>query len=286
MAVTRGKNSGVYGSKYISFNAGYPGVMPAPTAADGGTGTTATVSFSTVSGATSYTAISTPGSFTGTGASSPVTVSGLTAGTAYTFQISATNSVGTGAYSSASNSVTPVVPTAYESIASLTGTGSNTSWTFNSIPQTYKHLQIRAVIRENNGGNASNSLKLSFNNSGSTIGRSHWLEAQGNGGGVQAGYDSGDMYMRYISVGSAARANSYGFLIMDILDYSATNKNKIIRNFYGVNDNNNAASSQVIASNSNLWVNTSAINAITLLSQSGNTYTTLSNVSLYGIKGS
>lgn len=59
----------------------------------------------------SYTATSSPGSFTSAGSTSPLTVSGLTAGTAYTFTVVATSiSAGiivAGPASAASNSVTP-----------------------------------------------------------------------------------------------------------------------------------------------------------------------------------
>jgi uncharacterized protein (TIGR02145 family) len=61
----------------------------------------------------SYTATSTPGSFTGTlnqAGSGTITVTGLTNGTTYTFTVTATNAIGTGAASAASNSVTPVTP--------------------------------------------------------------------------------------------------------------------------------------------------------------------------------
>jgi len=60
-------------------------------------------------GAVTYTATSSPGSFTGTGAS-PITVSGLTNGTAYTFTVTAATPGGTSPASAASNSITPVAP--------------------------------------------------------------------------------------------------------------------------------------------------------------------------------
>jgi hypothetical protein len=71
----------------------------------------ATVQFTagqTGGASTTYTATSSPGSFTATG-TSPITVSGLTNGTSYTFTVTATNANGS-VVSSASNSVTPVLP--------------------------------------------------------------------------------------------------------------------------------------------------------------------------------
>ena len=139
-------------------------VVDAPTigvATDAGTGTSATVAYTaaaTGGAATSFTAISTPSSLTGTGAS-PITVSGLTAGTAYTFKVYGTNASGawSGVQSAASNSVTPEVPPAFESIATLTGDGTASTLTFSSIPSTYVALQVRFMSRRNLGGNASNN---------------------------------------------------------------------------------------------------------------------------------
>ena len=110
MAITRMKNSGIKTGqlKYDSALGGLPPVMAAPTATAGTA--SASIAFTAVDGATSYTVLSTPDSVTATGTSSPISITGLTGGTSYTFQIRATNSVGTGAYSAASNSVTPATP--------------------------------------------------------------------------------------------------------------------------------------------------------------------------------
>ena len=84
------------------------------TVTDGGTGTTVSIPFtagatggSTITG---YSIVSSPTTTTQTTSSSPYTFTGLTAGTSYTFTVTATNANGTSTASSASNSVTPVIP--------------------------------------------------------------------------------------------------------------------------------------------------------------------------------
>lgn len=83
---------------------------------------------------TSYTATSSPGGLTGSvnqAGSGSITVSGLTSGTAYTFTITATNAVGTSSASSASNSVTPQVPT--YTISGPTSINEGSSGNFNVV---------------------------------------------------------------------------------------------------------------------------------------------------------
>lgn len=83
---------------------------------------------------TSYTATSSPGGLTGSvnqSGSGSITVSGLTSGTAYTFTITATNVVGTSSASSASNSVTPQVPT--YTISGPTSINEGSSGNFNVV---------------------------------------------------------------------------------------------------------------------------------------------------------
>lgn len=93
---------------YGVFNAD---VNTAPTTPTIGTATAgnsqASITFTGVSNAASYTMTSTPGSFTATSTTSPIVVTGLTNGTSYTFKVKAENPFGASAESAASNSVTP-----------------------------------------------------------------------------------------------------------------------------------------------------------------------------------
>ena len=90
----------------------------------------ATVAFTaagTGPAATSYTAVSTPGSFTATGSSSPLTVTGLQSSTSYTFVVYATNAAGNSANSSASNSITATTVPQAPTIGTATATGQTTA---------------------------------------------------------------------------------------------------------------------------------------------------------------
>jgi hypothetical protein len=244
------------------------------TATDGGTGSTVSVAFTAGANGgkavTTYTATSSPGGLTGTSASSPITVSGLTAGTAYTFTVTATNANGTSTASAASNSVTPAVPSSYDSIASTTFTSPTYIAQFNSIPSTYKHLQIR--YRDND--NSASFILLQLNNDTGTNYAWHYI--QGNGGVVSADNNSLLSYIRAGEIGGTSLNPTVG--IIDIHDYSSTSKRKTIRHING-NDNNGSG---IIQLGSGLWTGTSAVSSITLQFADP---TGSCTVSLYGIKG-
>lgn len=177
-------------------------------------------------------------------------------------------------------------PSSYESIASATGNGSSTSFTFSSIPNTYASLQLRGILRDNAGGSASSAVGFQFNASGSSTGTSHWMLGIADSPAyTNVGSDTSETFVNYLSVGSAALSNVYSAFIVDIHDYASTTKNKTIRTFMGVNGNNNANTTQVVGMFSNLWIDTSAINEIKLVNRNGNAFSSLSNVALYGIKG-
>jgi len=284
MAITRIKNSSINNKtpKYNDVLAGLPFRPIIGTATDGGNGTSVSVAFTgnnVANGTITYTALSSPGSFTGTGTASPITVSGLTSGTAYTFQVKAGNSLGDSAYSAASNSVTPVTPTAFESIATVTGTGS--TLTFSSIPSTYQHLQIRGLARTANGAGYADEFRMRFNSDSGTNYASHVI--YGNGSTVTAAGPTGTTSMRIAyagAMGDSASAGQYGVSIIDIHDYASTTKNKVARSFSGADANLGGG---LTALGSGLWLSTSAITSITLLPASG-TFDTGTTFSLYGIK--
>jgi hypothetical protein len=272
MAITRAKQSSLKTGvvKYDNFRGGLPYTPTIGTATDGGTGTTVSVAFTgnNTAGLT-YTALSTPGSLSATGTTSPITVTGLTSGTAYTFAVKATNSAGDSPYSAASNSVTPATPTAFESIASATPSGTGTV-TFSSIPGTYKSLQIRCNIVYS----STSLVRFQYNSdTGSNYAR-HILYGDGSvaGADASASYTSNAI----IYVGGSTGTNVG---IVDIHDYASTTKYKTSRTFSG-NDNNGSG---YITSMSGLWMSTSAVTNIDILCSSN--FLSGTTFALYGIKG-
>jgi hypothetical protein len=254
-------------------------------ATDGGTGTTASVAFTPSTyigkGTITYTATSSPGNFTATSASSPITVSGLTAGTAYTFTVTGTTNYGvTSTVSSASNSVTPATPSSFESIASYTFTAPTygSSFTFSSIPQTYKHLQFR-IFSSNTDANVTTMMYMTV--SGNTTVRSHWLTGDGS---VNAGTNSTYAYLGKIPANNSSSATiPRAATIVDIIDYASTTKIKTYRSFNGYDSNAVVRGQEIGLYSGAFFSNTNAFTSITIWQ--GNDWTPGSTIALYGIKG-
>jgi hypothetical protein len=172
-------------------------------------------------------------------------------------------------------------PTAYESIATANGTGSSGTITFSSIPSTYKHLQIRCIANNNSG---AFSLRLRLNGDTGSNYAHHVLE----GGGSSAYAYGAASATAILYAGSAIGGGGSGsdFMatsIIDIIDYATTTKNKTVRTLNGY-DTNGATDAQLIRLTSGLWMNTAAINSISIIDVSAN-FTTDSQFALYGIKG-
>ena len=168
-------------------------------------------------------------------------------------------------------------PGSYESIASAAGTGSSNTITFSSIPSTYQHLQIRfnAII------DANRQIWLRINgDTGTSNYTKHYTLARPDNTKLSGSETSTAEMLMFGAYGAVATYPNVG--IIDIYDYTSTNKYKTAKSFAGAN--NNTLSSGEIDMFSGLWKSTSAINSISLIVNSGS-FATSTTFSLYGIKG-
>jgi hypothetical protein len=225
-----------------------------------------------------FTATSTPSSITGTGAS-PITVSGLSPSTSYTFTVKANNANGDSPLSAASSSITTdVSPSDYESISTVTvGSGGSATVDFTSIPATYTHLQVRCIAR-GTSANAQINMPFRMNNDTTSNYRTHILYSDGSS---VASFDFGSITGVYLNYMPAANTSSniFGAAVIDILDYTNTNKTKVFRYLQGMDANGSGNMNFY----SGLWNSTAAINRITFTIASGN-FAEYSQFALYGIK--
>lgn len=178
---------------------------------------------------------------------------------------------------------TPPVTGSWESIETFTvGAGGAASITFGSggtIPQTYKHLKICWLARDNYSSDATDAILRFNSDSGSNY---SWHQLIGDGSTAAAYAVTSQTSMRIGTVaGSTAGSNVFAATVADILDYTNTSKNKTVRNLAGY-DKNGAGN---IASNSGAWYSTAAITSITLAPRVGTSFSQYSSFALYGIKG-
>lgn len=164
-----------------------------------------------------------------------------------------------------------VAQTAYESIATYTvGVGGQTDLTFSSIPDTYKHLQVRWITRSSGG--AYNPL-IKFN--GDSGNNYSWHYLDGNGTSVNVG--GATTTNSILIAGVQNTANIFSTAIMDILDYKETTKYKTIKILQGA-DYNGSGSVDLWSGN---WRSNSVVSSITFVTYNAE----YSQFALYGIKG-
>jgi hypothetical protein len=175
-------------------------------------------------------------------------------------------------------SYAPVTP-AFESIATITATGGETSLGFTSIPGTYTSLQVRGIVRDTDAGTGWNYGGMTVNNDTGSNYAQHYI--RGNGTSVQV-YGNPNMTTGngILAIGNGSTAGIFGVVIMDFHDYASTTRYKTIRSFVG-GDSNGAG---LVVLNSTLWQSTSAITSIQIL-DGATAFAAGSTFSLYGIKG-
>ena len=166
----------------------------------------------------------------------------------------------------------------YESIATVSSAGSSNFLDFTSIPSTYKHLQIRWISRNTAAGD---QLGMQFNSDGGSNYARH--ELSGFGSSANAYASTGQVQITGVGFESlsSSGANIFGAGVIDILDYTNTNKYTTVRSLTGYDTNGGGGVGIV----SGLWLNTAAITKITMNQQSSGNFASGTTFALYGIKG-
>jgi hypothetical protein len=168
----------------------------------------------------------------------------------------------------------------YESIATVTvGSGGQAEAEFTSIPSTYKHLQIRALIRGTASASAI-SLGVRFNSDTGSNYSYHELFGSGSSVGATADANQTRILMHGNAPAANALASSFGVAIMDILEYKNTSINKTARSLAGMDVNGTGGYAILDSGN---WRNTNAITSIKIIPSTGN-LAQYSQFALYGIK--
>jgi len=172
----------------------------------------------------------------------------------------------------------PAFDSDFESIATTTLSSSQATVSFTSIPATFKHLQLRVLGQAADSGGAFN-IKARFN---SDTGNNYALHRLiGDGSSPTSAGVASTGYARLGVLNSSDFTNVFSGNVIDILDYTDTNKYTTTRSLGGYDKN---GATGFVMYHSSLWMNTAAITSIELTTDTGN-LAQYSSFALYGIKG-
>jgi hypothetical protein len=169
-------------------------------------------------------------------------------------------------------------PSDFDSIATVTvGSTSQTTITFSDIPQTYKHLQLR-IMAKGNLATTVYSVGMRFNSDSGTNYSYHRLTGNGSSASSTGSYPQSTIY--FDATGTTA-TNIFAASMIDIVDYTNTNKYKTVKTLGGY-DNNGAGS---VGLQTSVWSSTAAITNISFTTVGYGDWLQYSQFALYGIKG-
>jgi hypothetical protein len=169
---------------------------------------------------------------------------------------------------------------AYDSLATVTLSASAASIDFVGIPSGYKHLQIRYLSRSSRTA-TTDSFSIRFNSDTASNYARHYL--YGDGASASAGASTSQTSANIgTQAAASASANIFGVGVIDVLDYTSSNKNKTIRCLSGTDQN---GSGDIQLTSGLYFATPAAITSITLLAQGGSAnFVANSTFALYGIK--
>jgi hypothetical protein len=165
------------------------------------------------------------------------------------------------------------VPPAFESIASVTGTGSASTLTLSSIPTGYTHLQVRGIVNDGSGY----QVRLRFNGDSANNYTYNRLIAD-----TAAFYTAGATNVSGIEVVGviSGAASTYPTNVIIDIDNYLSSYFKSVKSFYGTRN----VGAGYVGSEAGTWRSTSAINSITFVNTGSVAFSTTTRFDLYGIK--
>jgi hypothetical protein len=177
----------------------------------------------------------------------------------------------------------PRITNSFESIQTVNVTSNTATISFTSIPSTFKHLQIRYIARDSRATTGFDNMMMKFNGGASATYSWHRLVGNGTSVSAAASPSSGDIALSEAAISRGGNAsNIFAPGIIDILDYTNTNKNTTVRALHGGDANGSGS----IVLTSGLWYgSTNAITSIDFTAESANLFVQYSSFALYGIKG-
>lgn len=173
----------------------------------------------------------------------------------------------------------PAVDSDYDLLQTEILTADTASCTFSSLGSystDYHHLQVRVVSRSTRAS-TSDGLKIQLN--GDTGSNYLYHSLRGDGSSVIS-YDAlSRTAMSFDTMPAASStASAFGAFVVDLLDFSDSNKNTTAKSLGGF-----AGTGNELALGSSLWLNTAAVTSMTLFAGFGDLVDG-SRLSLYGLK--
>lgn len=114
--------------------------------------------------------------------------------------------------------------TTWEPISTYTASSTQSTITFNSIPQTYKNLVLRGTVQVTNGG--SSYLTVRFNNSSGTTYDSIQFYGAGGNTGVSGGCYNAMSSTSFEIVGNQFQSYIHFPIEIELNNYTVSNKYK------------------------------------------------------------
>jgi hypothetical protein len=176
----------------------------------------------------------------------------------------------------------------YDALSTVTLSSGVQLVTLTGIPSDYRHLQIRVFSQTTRSTFNVDSFGISVESGVNTAYTRHQLVSNNGGTTAVQSFNqvgTGSVNPFIDTVTSNAGSNFFGVAIIDILDYSSTTKNPVIRAIGG-GDTNGLVSSfcGTVGLSSALYAVAGAVTTVNLFVTYGTLFNAKTTFSIYGVR--